>query len=89
MAKAEISWKTKTAEGVKREVYVHCVGNEWRFFEREKRYEEWQPLERPSLDDFQELLDGVRRRIARRLMQPEAEQRVRRMIREAYPDVEL
>ena len=89
MAKAEISWKRKDEEGNKREVYVHCVGNEWKFFEREKRYDEWQALERPSLDDFLELLDGVQRRIARRLMRPEEEQRVKRMIRETYPQAEI
>jgi hypothetical protein len=89
MAKAEISWKTKSAEGIKREVYVHCVGHEWRFFVREKRYDEWEPLEQPSLDDLLELLDGVRRRIARRLLRPEEEQRVKRMIREAYPEAEI
>ena len=68
MAKAEISWKSKSEEGVKREVYVHCVGQEWKFFEREKRYDEWQPLEQPLLEDYIELLDAVKRRIARRLL---------------------
>ena len=89
MAKAEISWKSKSEEGVKREVYVHCTGQEWKFFEREKRYDEWQPLERPLLEDYLELLDGVKRRVARRLMRPEEEQRVKRMIREAYPEAQI
>ena len=89
MAKAEISWKTKSEEGLKREVYVHCVGQEWKFFEREKRYDEWQPLKQPRLEDYMELLDGVRRRIARRLVRPEEEQRVKKLIREAYPDAEI
>lgn len=89
MAKAEISWKSKDADGNKREVYVHCTGNEWRFFQREKRYDEWQQLERPLLEDYLELLDGVQRRIARRLMRPEEEHRVKRMIREAYPEAEI
>ena len=89
MAKAEISWKSKSEEGVKREVYVHCVGQEWKFFVREKRYDEWQPLEQPLLEDYIELLDGVKRRIARRLLRPEEEQRVRRLIREEYPDAKM
>jgi hypothetical protein len=89
MAKAEISWKSKSEEGVKREVYVHCVGQEWKFFVREKRYEEWEPLEQPLLEDYLELLDGVKRRIARRLLRPEEEQRVKRMIRETYPEAEI
>jgi hypothetical protein len=89
MAKAEISWKSKSEDGVKREVYVHCVGQEWKFFEREKRYDEWQPLENPLLEDYVELLDCVKRRIQRRLLRPEEEQRVRRLIREAYPEAEI
>ena len=89
MAKAEISWKSKTEEGVKREVYVHCVGQEWKFFEREKRYDEWQPLKQPLLDDYLELLDAVKRRIARRLLRPEEEKRVRKLIRESYPESKI
>lgn len=89
MAKAEISWKSKTEDGIKREVYVHCTGQDWRFYVREKRYDEWEPLEQPLLDDYLELLDGVRRRIARRLMRPEEEKRVRKMMREAYPEAEI
>ena len=89
MAKAEISWKAKNEEGVKREVYVHCVSKEWKFFVREKRYDNWEPLEKPSLEDYVELLDGVRRRIARRLLRPEEEQRVKRMMREAYPEADV
>ena len=93
MAKAEISWKSKSEEGVKegvkREVYVHCVGQEWKFFEREKRYDEWQPLKQPLLDDYLELLDAVKRRIARRLLRPEEEQRVKKLIRESYPEANI
>ena len=29
MGKAEISWKSKDEEGVKREVYVRCIGADW------------------------------------------------------------
>lgn len=89
MAKAEISWKSKSEEGVKREVYVHCVGHEWKFFERGKRYDEWQRLEKPRLEDYLELLDAVKRRIARRLLRPEEEQRVKKLVRENYPDAEV
>jgi hypothetical protein len=89
MGKAEISWKTKSDEGVRREVYVACTGHDWRFFEREKRYEDWQRLENPPLEDLLELLDCVQRRIARRLMRPEDEQRVKRMIREAFPEAKI
>jgi hypothetical protein len=89
MGKAEISWKSKTDEGVKREVYVRCIGANWKFFVREKRYDNWEPLESPALDDYLELLDGVQRRIARRLLRPEEEHRVKQMIREAFPEAKV
>src|SRR6266516_1443506 len=47
-AKAEISWKGRTMEGLQREVYAQRVGGEWRFYVREQRYERWQPLPDPA-----------------------------------------
>ena len=88
-AKAEISWKSRTTGGLRREVYARRVGGEWRFFAREKRYDPWQALERPPLEDWLELLDAVRRRIARRLLRPELELRLRKIIRELFPDADL
>jgi hypothetical protein len=89
MGKGEISWKGRTAEGEKREIYAKRVGNEWRFFVREKRYDQWIPLPDPLLEDWMELLDGVRRRIARRLVRPEEEGRVKKLIVEAFPGTEV
>jgi hypothetical protein len=86
MGKSEISWKGRTAEGHKREINVRHVGREWKFYVREKRFDCWQPLPEPSFEDWLELLDGVRRRIARRLLRPEEEARVRKMIGEMYPE---
>ncbi|PYK98029.1 MAG: hypothetical protein DME18_03725 [Verrucomicrobia bacterium] len=88
-AKAEISWKGRTAEGVRCEVYARRVGGEWRFFAREKRYDPWRALERPPLEDWLELLDAVQRRIARRLLRPEEETRVKKTIRERFPEADL
>jgi hypothetical protein len=89
MAKAEISWKRTTADGVRLQVYVHHVGREWRFFARERRYDEWQAIPEPPLEDWLELLDSVQRRINRRLLRPEEEARVKNCIRERFPDAEL
>ena len=88
-AKAEISWKGRTVEGTRREVYARHVGDRWLFFEREKRYDQWQRLEQPALDDWLELLDSVRRRIARRLLRPEEESQLVRTILERFPGTEL
>jgi hypothetical protein len=89
MGRAEVSWKKKTEEGEKREVYVKHLGKQWLFFEREKRYDEWQAVPEPSLEDWLELLDGVRRRIGRRLLKPEEEERVLQLIRLQYPEAEI
>jgi len=52
MPKAEISWKRMTDEGVKLQVYVQRVGRDWKFFHREKRYDVWQPVPNPPLEDW-------------------------------------
>lgn len=88
MGKAEISWKTKSPEGERREVYAKHVGNQWNFFARERRFDEWSPLPNPPLEDWLELLDGVKRRITRRLLRPEEEERVKKMIRDRFPEAE-
>jgi hypothetical protein len=89
MAKAEISWKRTTAEGIRLQVYAHHVGREWRFFVRQQRYDQWQAVPEPPLEDWFELLDAVRRRINRRLLRPEEEGRVKNSIRERFPEAEL
>ena len=89
MGRAEISWKKRTEEGEKREVYAKHVGNQWLFYSREKRFDDWEPLAQPPLDDWLELLDGVRRRIGRRLLRPEEEERVIKAILLRYPEAEV
>jgi hypothetical protein len=89
MAKAEISWKRTTAEGVRLQVYARHVGRDWRFFAREQRYDQWQTVTEPPLEDWLELLDAVQRRINRRLLRPEEEGRVKSSIRERFPEAQL
>ena len=89
MAKAEISWRRVNAEGVRLQVYARHVGGDWRFFERERRYDQWQAVKEPPLEDWLELLDAVQRRINRRLLRPEEEARVRKTIVERYPEAEF
>jgi len=86
MAKAEISWKRVSEEGVTIQVYAQHVSREWRFFAREKRFDQWQPVKEPPLEDWLELLDAVRRRVNRRLLRPEEEALVKKSIRERFPD---
>jgi len=89
MAKAEISWKRVTLEGVRLQVYARHVGRDWRFFTRERRYEQWQAVDDPPLEDWLALLDSVQRRINRRLLRPEEEARVKKTIVERYPETKF
>jgi hypothetical protein len=89
MPKAEISWKRKTEDGGKVQVYVHHVGTRWRFYARERRYEQWQPVATPPLEDWLALLDAVRRLIQRRRLRPEEEDRIKQSIRQHFPEAEV
>jgi hypothetical protein len=89
MAKAEISWKRDTEEGIRLQVYAQHVGGDWRFFARERRYDQWEAIANPPLEDWLELLDSVQRRINRRLLRPEEEGRVKKSIRERFPEANL
>ncbi len=89
MPKAEISWKRITEEGLDRQVYAQHVGGEWLFFARERRFDRWQAIADPPLEDWLELLDSVRRRINRRRLRPEEEDRVKKSIRERFPEAQV
>ncbi|PYI87556.1 MAG: hypothetical protein DME26_05805 [Verrucomicrobia bacterium] len=89
MAKAEISWNRLTIDNVKLQVYAHHVGDRWNFYVRERRYEQWQALEDPPLEDWLALLDAVARRVQRRLIRPEEVARLRKTIRERFPEVQF
>lgn len=89
MARGEISWTRRDENGQKVQIYAHRAGGKWAFFIREKRYDPWRPLHHPPLEDWLELLDGARRREARRLLRPEEVRRLVRTIREQFPEAEL
>jgi hypothetical protein len=89
MAKAEISWKRRNAEGERVAVYAQHVGDQWKFFMRDRRYDRWQRVAEPPLEDWLELLDAVKRRISRRLLRPEEEARVKKSIHERFPEQEI
>jgi hypothetical protein len=85
MAKAEISWRRENEEGERIQCYAQRVGGEYRFFQRSKRYDNWERIENPPLVDWLELLDSVQRRIQRMLLPPVEETRVKKMILDRYP----
>jgi hypothetical protein len=53
------------------------------------RFDRWQPVPEPPLDDWLELLDAVQRLLVRRRLQPDDEERLRRRIRERFPEMEV
>lgn len=89
MAKAEISWKRVTDDGIKLEIYAQHVGDRWKFYTRERRIGQWKEIEDPPLEDWLELLDAVQRRITRMLLRPEEEGRVKRRILELFPETKF
>jgi hypothetical protein len=88
-AKAEISWKRTTLEGERLQVYAHHFGGEWLFYTRQKRYDNWEPVKKPCLEDWLALLDAVRRRVQRRRSRPEEVDRIIKRIHELFPGEEI
>jgi hypothetical protein len=86
MPKAEVSWKRVTDDGLRLQVYAQHVGRDWLFYARKKRYDQWQAIPEPPLEDWLELLDAVQRLINRRRIRPEEEDRVKQSIRERFPE---
>ena len=89
MGRGEISWVREDEERGRLQIYAQRTGDRWNFYIREKRFDQWADLEQPPLEDWLELLDGVRRRVHRRLVRPEEVQRVEQCIRERFPDADL
>jgi hypothetical protein len=89
MAKAEISWKRVTEDGVKLQVYAQHIGREWKFFHREKRFDQWLPVPEPPLEDWMELLDSIQRLVVRRRYQPDDEEDIRKKIRDRFPEADV
>ncbi len=89
MPKAEVSWKRLDAEGERVQVYAQRVGGRWVFHWRHRRYDCWQLLAEPPLEDWLELLDAMRRLVPRRRFPPDEIDRVEQAIRERYPEAAL
>lgn len=87
--KAEIGWTRRDEDGVKWDCFAHHASKRWQFFTRQKRYEPWQPVADPPLEDWLELLDAVRRLVIRRRYQPDDVARLERAIRERFPEAPL
>ena len=73
MPKAEISWRRITGDGEKLQVYVQRIGRDYHFFHRAKRFDTWQRVMEPPVEDWLALLDAVQRLVTRRRYQPDDE----------------
>ena len=89
MAKAEIGFERTLEDGTRRDVYVAHNGGQYRFFARGKRFDHWEAVKEPPIEDWIEFLDCVRRRIARRKLMPDEETRVMQAIHDRFPGQEL
>jgi len=87
--KAEIGWTRRDDEGTKWEVSARHVSKRWEFYIRQGRYDQWQPVPDPVLEDWLALLDALQRLMVRRRYQPDDVDRVRQSIRERFPEAEV
>jgi len=87
--KAQIGFERKLEDGTKREVSVNHTGGNYRFYAREKRFDEWEFVKIPPMEDWLMLLDAVRRRVTRRKLMPDDEERLVRTIKERFPEAEV
>ena len=88
-SKAEIGWVSHSEDGERFEHFARHVGKQWKFFIRQRRFDQWEAVENPPLEDWLELLAAVRRRVVRRLYQPDDVDRLLRMIRERFPEATI
>jgi len=71
------------------QVKAHQIRRRWDFYWRQGRHHHWETLEPPLLEDWLEVLDGVRRRAQRRQYAPDEAAKVEALIRERFPEAEL
>ena len=85
MGKQEVSWKLRLEEGGKREVLARRVGGQWFFMERTGRYDPWRDINDPCREDWDRLLDGLKRRYQRKGFSDADVRDVQRVIAERFP----
>lgn len=86
MPRLEVTWSSETADGEKRQVCGRGGGDRWVFYARRKRFDNWEELASPTLEDCLALLDGVRRLGGRHRATAKDEAQLRAFIRKRFPD---
>lgn len=87
--KSEIGWKRSLEDGSRREHFARKVGGEYQFFKRARRFDQWERVEHPPLEDWLELLDAIERRVVRRLLQPDDLEHIKQRVKESFPEWEM
>lgn len=88
-AKGEIGWKRRDEEGNRVKICAEPNGTKWRFYQQYKRYDQWEEVGEPPLEDWLNLLDAVRRRISRKKIAIQEEKKLLGMIRTRFPEAEI
>ena len=73
-------WKTKTAEGEKREVRAEKFGKKWRLQAKVKHEENWTYYDEPLMEDLVELRGVLFRKYQRKHLSYEDLEAVEKMI---------
>jgi hypothetical protein len=85
MLKIEIAWTGEGPDGQKRQIRARSHADDWIFSTRAKRFDEWEVLASPSIEEWRMLLDGLRRRRGRHLAGAKDEARLLARIRRLFP----
>lgn len=61
-----LGWTEKNSKGIKVEVEAFRERNHWTFTKRINRRHDWEPVETPTMADWEQLLDLLERKYQRR-----------------------
>jgi hypothetical protein len=89
MNKGQIGWRRKLEDGGHMNCYAYAKGDRWQFFAQTERFEKWEPVKTPPLEDWLCLLDAVDRRLRRMAARPETAAKIRKRIKELFPEAQV
>ncbi len=88
-AKGEIGWRRLDEDGIRVKICAEPSGDKWRFYQQYRRHETWEEIRNAPLEDWVNLLDAVRRRIARKKIPMGEDKKLIQHIRSLYPDADI
>jgi len=88
-AKGEIGWKRRDEEGNRVKICAEPAGDRWRFYRQYRRFEQWEEIPEPPLEDWLNLLDAIQRRIARKKIPEGTDRKLARLIKTLFPEADV